>query len=162
METENEIYFYKLHNAYSYLSNFYPTQFIDENGLQFNCSEQYFMYHKCKTFDPTNDKLLQTILAEQSPDIIKKYGRRISNYSDAIWSQKRYGVMLSGLRLKFNQNEAIRKSLIDTKNKTLYEASKYDRIWGIGYYANDAIHTDWSKYGTNLLGKALMELRAEL
>ena len=70
--------------------------------------------------------------------------------------------MLNGLRLKFNQNEDLKKKLILTNNKNLYEASPYDRIWGIGYTKTNAVKTDKSKYGLNLLGKALMELRSEL
>ena len=42
------------------------------------------------------------------------------------------------------------------------EASKNDKIWGIGYYDKDAILiTDKSKFGQNLLGNALMEIRSE-
>jgi predicted NAD-dependent protein-ADP-ribosyltransferase YbiA (DUF1768 family) len=44
----------------------------------------------------------------------------------------------------------------------LYEASKYDKIWGIGFYGIDAINADKNKFGRNLLGKALMEIRNEL
>ena len=37
------------------MSNFYSCLF-SENNIQFNCSEQYFMYMKCKTFD--NNKVI--------------------------------------------------------------------------------------------------------
>ena len=47
--------------------------------------------------------------------------------------------MLDALRLKFNQNEIIKQKLLETKPKLLYEASKNDKIWGIGFYDNDAI-----------------------
>ena len=67
--------------------------------------------------------------------------------------------MLNGLKLKFGQNKDIMDSLKSTKNKKLYEASKFDNIWGIGYYAYEAIKVDICNYGTNLLGKALEELR---
>jgi len=160
METDTEIYFYTLKNKFSYMSNFYKTNFTDKDGIQYICSEQYFMYHKCKTFDPDNNILLQTILTEKSAAKIKQYGRKIKNYNDTIWKEKRYNIMLDALRLKFNQNEIIKKNLLETKPKILYEASKNDKIWGIGFYDKDAI--DKSKFGTNLLGKALMEIRNEL
>ena len=35
METENEIYFYGLHNEFNYMSNFYKTNFIDELKCKF-------------------------------------------------------------------------------------------------------------------------------
>jgi len=41
-----------------------------------------------------------------------------------------------------------------------YEATKND--WAIGYNAKDAITMDKNKFGLNLLGKALMEIRHEL
>jgi ribA/ribD-fused uncharacterized protein len=162
METEDEIYFYGLKNEFSYMSNFYKTKFMDEDGIEFNCSEQYFMYNKCKVFDPTNSKLLEAILKENSSTKIKKYGRQVKNYDDNIWEQIRYNIMLCALRLKFNQNENIKQKLIATNPKILYEASKYDKIWGIGFYDMDAINTDKKNFGRNLLGKALMELRNEL
>ena len=162
METENEIYFYNLKNKFDYMSNFYRTDFIDKDGIKFNCSEQYFMYHKCKTFEPDNKLLLETILIETSATKIKKLGRQVKNFNDIIWKEKRYNIMLDGLRLKFNQNKIIQQKLLETKPKILYEASKNDKIWGIGYYGKDAILIDKSKFGENLLGKALMEIRNEV
>ena len=70
--------------------------------------------------------------------------------------------MLNGLRLKFNQNPILKQKLIDTKDKMLFEASKYDGIWGIGFEDYEAITKDKSEFGRNLLGLALMSLRAEL
>ena len=70
--------------------------------------------------------------------------------------------MVNGLRLKFEQNLTIQALLISTENKILYEASKHDKIWGIGFYAEQAVQTNPNKYGTNLLGQALMVIRKEL
>ena len=162
METETEIYFYNLKNKFDYMSNFYKTNFTDKNGIKYICSEQYFMYNKCKTFDPTNNILLQTILEEKSATKIKKLGREVQNYNDTIWKEKRYNIMLDALRLKFNQNEIIKQKLLETKPKILYEAAKNDKIWGIGFYYKDAVHKNKSEFGTNLLGKVLMEIRSEL
>jgi len=162
METDTEIYFYNLKNKFNYMSNFYKTIFTDKDGIKYNCSEQYFMYHKCKIFDPKNNILLETIITETSATKIKKYGRQVQNFNDIFWKEKRYNIMLEALRLKFNQNEIIKQKLLETKPKILYEASKNDRILGIGYYDKDAIQIDKSKFGENLLGNALMEIRSEL
>jgi ribA/ribD-fused uncharacterized protein len=172
METEDSIYFYGIKNEYAYMSNFYPSIFY-ENGIKYNCSEQYFMYYKCLTFNDTlfsrvqtkentNNDLLEKILNETSPTKIKKLGRSVNNYNEEIWSNKRYEIMVNALRLKFSQNNDIKDKLIKTENKNLYEASQFDRIWGIGYFAKNAITKDKSKFGNNLLGKALMEIRNEL
>jgi len=162
METDTEIYFYNLKNKFNYMSNFYKTIFTDKDGIKYNCSEQYFMYHKCKIFDPKNNILLETIITETSATKIKKYGRQVQNFNDIIWKEKRFNIMLEALRLKFNQNEIIKQKLLETKPKILYEASKNDRIWGIGYYDKDAMQIDKSKFGENLLGNDLMEIRSEL
>jgi len=162
METDTEIYFYNLKNKFNYMSNFYKTIFTDKDGIKYNCSEQYFMYHKCKIFDQKNNILLETIITETSATKIKKYGRQVQNFNDIFWKEKRYNIMLEALRLKFNQNEIIKQKLLETKPKILYEASKNDRIWGIGYYDKDAMQIDKSKFGENLLGNALMEIRSEL
>jgi ribA/ribD-fused uncharacterized protein len=162
METDKEIYFYNLQNNFDYMSNFYKTNFLDINCIKYCCSEQYFMYNKCKTFDPNNNILLESILNEKSASKIKLYGRKVQNYNDIIWKEKRYNIMLEALRLKFNQNEIIKQKLINTQPKILFEASKNDKIWGIGFYAKDAIKVDKNKFGENLLGKALMEIRSEL
>lgn len=161
METGTEIYFYRLNNKFGYLSNFYQTNFVDEHGNTFNCSEQYFMFHKCLIFDKENKKLLTAILNEKSPKQIKLYGRQVKNYSDDVWSDLRFDIMLNGLRLKFSQNPIIKQKLIDTKDKMLFEASKYDSIWGIGFEDFEAITKDKSEFGKNLLGLALMTLRSE-
>ena len=47
-------------------------------------------------------------------------------------------------------------------HQVLYEASPYDRIWGIGYEKKAAQQIDPERFGENLLGKALMQVRSEL
>ena len=70
--------------------------------------------------------------------------------------------MVNGLRLKFSQNQTIRNKLIQTHPKMLYEASKNDSIWGIGFDAETASTKDKTSFGSNLLGQALVQLRGEL
>ena len=57
METDSSIYFYGVNDEYGYMSNFYKSNFnsqINNKLIQFNCSEQYFMYKKAITFDKDN------------------------------------------------------------------------------------------------------------
>ena len=162
METNDSIYFYGINDKYGFMSNFFPCKFRDNDGHVFCNSEQYFMYHKCLTFDSDNKDLLKKILSSKSATSIKNYGRQVKNFDDEIWKNKRYNIMLNGLMLKFGQNTDLKNKLLETNNKTLYEASKYDKIWGIGFYAKDAINCDKKLYGQNLLGKCLMEIRSNL
>lgn len=162
METSDSIYFYNHVKKFGYMSNFYSCTFSDNTGLTYNCSEQYLMYQKCLMFEPNNLELLDKIMKETNPTVIKQYGRSVKHYNEEIWNSCRYNIMLEGLKLKFSQNKDIMDYLKDTKNKKLYEASKFDKIWGIGYYSYEAIKIDPSNYGTNLLGKALEEVRTYL
>jgi ribA/ribD-fused uncharacterized protein len=163
METTDSIYFYShTKGNYPYMSNFYPSKFVDETGIEFNCTEQYLMYHKCKTFEPDNAHMLQQILNEKSPAKIKALGRQVKNYNDQIWDQIRYIIMVNGLRLKFGQNQSIANKLVQTNPKMLYEAASTDNIWGIGYDAETAVTKDKATFGSNLLGQALVQVRTEL
>jgi hypothetical protein len=156
METVDSIYFFGVRDSFAFLSNFYKCNFI-EKGVLYNCSEQYFMYHKCKTFDPNNESLLNKIISETSPTIIKKYGRLVKNFNEEKWNEIKYEIMYNAIKLKFHQNNDIYIQLLETKNKNLYEASPYDTIWGIGISVKDAA-TKKHK-GLNMLGKLLMKFR---
>ena len=158
METQDSIFFYSNKGNFYFLSNFYPVQFT-ENDITFENNEQYFMYQKCITFDKNNTILLQNILDEKDPKIIKKLGRKVRNFDDKVWNDKKYNIMKQGLFLKFSQNKDIKQKLLETKPKILYEASPRDKIWGIGVSISSALNKNQSLYGKNLLGNALMEIR---
>jgi ribA/ribD-fused uncharacterized protein len=155
------IYFYNEDETHWFLTNFYISNFTDEQGNEYCCNEQFFMKKKQELFDPANLELAAAILASKSPSIIKGLGRQVSNFSDKVWDEHKYEIMKAGLRLKFRQNDDLRRRLLATAPLRLYEASPKDRVWGIGYSA-DALPADESLYGQNLLGKALEEVRNEL
>ena len=157
------VYFYGYTKPNGEFSNFYPCEF-KEDGIKFNCNEQYFMYYKVLEFDPGNNELIDMIMNETRPSFIKRYGGKkyLKKYNNKIWTKKRYNIMLNGLRLKFTQNEDLKKKLLETGDKNLYEASFRDKIWGIGFGIKQAPSIPVEKYGQNLLGKALMLVRLEL
>ena len=159
MESLIAIWFYKQNEKHGYMSNFYKCKFTDLNDIEYNCSEQYFMYIKCLMFNPTNKILLNKILNETNPGKIKQYGRLVKNFNEIIWNQHKYDVMCYAIHKKFSQNKNIEEKLYMTAGKTLYEAAKNDRIWGIGYTATEAPNIHYNYYGKNLLGQALMRYR---
>ena len=64
---------------------------------------------------------------------------------------------------KFVQNPALKDFLINTQKRILVEASPVDKIWGIGWAADDEqAQTPEQWQGLNLLGFALMEVRQQL
>ena len=138
-------------------SQWYPCKFID-NNIEFVSTEQYMMYQKAKLFKDKeiSDKILNT----SNPKSIKMYGRKVKNFNERIWVIHRKNIVYNGNLLKFQQNKNLKKKLLETKDKTLVEASPYDVIWGIGMSINNKNHLDETKWrGLNLLGKCLMRVR---
>lgn len=67
-----------------------------------------------------------------------------------------------GNTLKFTQHPELRAALLQTGSRLLAEASRFDRVWGIGYGEADAEQHHPKNWGLNLLGKAIMEVREAL
>lgn len=68
--------------------------------------------------------------------------------------------MFESCYAKFYQNSSLRKTLIQTENKILVEASLYDKICGIGLDENNPKILEPNNWnGLNLLGKVLMRVR---
>lgn len=57
--------------------------------------------------------------------------------------------------------ENLRRMLLATGDRELVEASSHDRIWGVGFAERDAEKNRY-RWGQNLLGKALMDVRTRL
>jgi ribA/ribD-fused uncharacterized protein len=118
------------------------------------------MAHKAMLFG--DDKNLTKILSTNDPSKHKALGRKITNFDPDIWNEHKFDIVTQGNRLKFGQNPELLKRLLDTGQKIICEASPYDKIWGIGLRAEQAVKIPNSKWpGSNLLGKALMLVRSE-
>ncbi len=145
----------------SKLSNFYPCP-IEYLEQQFHCSEQIFMYCKAIHFKDEDSAIL--IAQASTPQEAKALGRRVSNFNSDEWDRVKYYYMMEAITAKFTQNWLLKKWLLDPRfdNKTFVEASPVDSIWGIGMAENNLDLLDTSRWGQNLLGKALTELRDKL
>ena len=164
METNTHVLFYghKPEKIGYWMSNFWPCIFKDEEGITYNCSEQYFMYKKADLFDPENTKLKNQILTETDPHKIKAYGRKVKNYDDNRWTQCSFQVMFEANFYKFTQNSDLANKLIMTGNKTLVEASPSDGKWGAGKSAKQIIKDNYQFTGNNWLGQVLEMVRNNL
>lgn len=117
------------------------------------------MYHKALTF---NDKdSADAILKAGNCRKAKALGRAVEDYVEAEWAEQRERVMFDGCLLKFRQHPNLKQQLLDTGEQELVEASPFDRIWGIGFKAEDAGKKRY-EWGMNLLGKCLTEVRKRL
>ena len=117
-----------------------------------------------------NDKeTAAKILATDSPEEQRDLGRLVKNYDGAVWNPIRYAVVRRANYLKFSKSATIRSDangdkvplrrlLVGTCERELVEASPVDRLWGVGFAADEAEeHRD--EWGENLLGRALEEVR---
>lgn len=155
--TDTHVYFFSYKD---FPSNFHLSSFVD-NGIPFNCVEQYFMFQKALVFQDV--EIAEKILLEKEPIQIKKLGRKIKNFNEFTWAAIRSDIMRRGLSLKFKQNERLKQKFLEHKGKTFVEASPYDKIWGVGLRETDPLILDKSNWrGSNLLGQLLTELVKEL
>jgi len=117
------------------------------------------MYHKALLFDDSD--VATQILAATTPTAVKALGRQVKNFDDKIWKENRYRIVKDGNILKFTQHLDLQEKLLATKGKMLVEAAPRDRIWGIGYGAKNAL-ANKERWGLNLLGQVLVEIRDEM
>jgi len=124
----------------------------------FKTAEHYMMYHKAILFGDI--EVANKILNCDSPKTAKDLGRVVKDYSEIIWNEHKFDIVVNGNYFKFAQNKELFKFLMETGDKILVEASPYDKIWGIGMKEdNPLIKNPENWQGENLLGFALMEVR---
>jgi ribA/ribD-fused uncharacterized protein len=142
------------------LSNWYKCNFIAES-VKYTSTEQHMMYNKAVLFNDLH--IAGKILKTSNTKEIKALGRKVRNFDQKVWDQMHTFIVLEGNYEKFIQNENLADILVATEGLELVEASPYDKIWGVGLAVDhpDIIHKDkWR--GTNLLGKVLTDVRAEI
>uniref|UniRef100_A0AC35TVW6 DUF1768 domain-containing protein n=1 Tax=Rhabditophanes sp. KR3021 TaxID=114890 RepID=A0AC35TVW6_9BILA len=148
------------YSSKSVFSNHHLSSFVIHD-VEFNCSEQYFIYKKARTFK--DKKAARKILKETNPVKQKQLGRQVQNFDKVIWDEKGYHYMKKALKAKFGQSRQMKRILLSTEDATLVECAPRDRLWGIGYGIDNPNRLNKASWrGKNLLGKALMEVRASL
>lgn len=142
------------------LSQWWPAPFTLD-GVRYPTAEHAMMAGKARLFG--DDDALARILASDDPAEAKAAGREVRGYDTAVWSTRRYDVVVAANVAKFGQDPSLRAFLDRTGDAVLVEASPEDRIWGIGLDAADpsaASAVNWP--GLNLLGFALTDARDAL
>ncbi|HEY4455485.1 MAG TPA: NADAR family protein [Pseudonocardiaceae bacterium] len=142
------------------LSQWWPAPFTLD-GRTFATAEHYMMWGKAMLFD--DETSAERILAATHPKQAKDLGRGIADFDDQRWVEHRYQIVVAGNLGKFAQNPDERDFLLKTGDRMLVEASPVDAVWGIGLAADDPRAQDPATWlGQNLLGRALVEVRAAL
>lgn len=91
------------------------------------------------------------ILKETVPSHAKALGRKVSGFTESTWNSHKVQIMYDHCYCKFTQNKPLLYELLLTDGKTLIEAAKNDKIWGIGMGAAEARITPENKWkGQNL------------
>lgn len=134
---------------------------FEVEGQRYPTAEHFMMAEKARVFGDFETRA--SILSARSPDEAKTLGRRVKGFDDATWDQARFDIVVRANEAKFSQNPGLQAFLLGTGDRVLVEASPVDPIWGIGLAANDERALQPHQWcGLNLLGFALMEVRARL
>lgn len=128
-------------------------------GKRFATGEHWLTYQKAAMMG--DEGAAARILRARTPREAKAMGRRVLNYDDELWKERRFDVMVQGLRHKVRAN-GLEPALRATGTATIAEASPFDRTWGIGMCAADPGVASRKRWGQNLLGRAWMVVRDEL
>lgn len=141
----------------SCFSQWYDSPF-EADGVLYRTAEHYMMAQKAKLFN--DDKAYKSILDCKHPKAAKSIGREIINFSESVWLENRFDIVVAGNIAKFSYYPELRAYLINTGDRVLVEASPVDTIWGIGLAADHEDVENPNKWrGLNLLGFALMQAR---
>jgi len=140
------LYFHDVDQEFGCFSNFseHPV-FI--GGVIWKTVEHF--YQAQKFIDP---EVRNKIRLSQSPVLAKEIAWDNKDIEVSVWNMKKQSVMLTGLQAKFHQHPELKKVLLSTGNRIIYEYSYNDNYWG----------DSGDKKGQNKLGKLLMEVRFEL
>lgn len=161
MDVEKKSDFYFFWSGQSVFSQWYRSPFEDKDGQVYITSEQYMMAQKAVLFG--DNESYTKIISTPDPRRCKSLGRKVKNFDEVIWEDNRERIVYEGNFMKFSQNPVLQKSLLDTNNKLIVEASPYDKVWGIGMKETHKDASNPSKWkGLNLLGKALTKVREQL
>ncbi|CAD0110669.1 unnamed protein product [Aureobasidium uvarum] len=143
------------------LQNWYPSSFTDPKnpGIRFQTMEHYIMWSKAMCFD--DKETAARILEAATPSEAQALGRQVKNFDGMKWRKSVFDVAVEGTWLKFSQVSECKEALLATGDRILAESNPADRNWGIGFRGEEAAENE-SEWGTNLLGKAQMEVRERL
>lgn len=143
---QGRIEFFSDRAEWGELSNFSRHPFM-LNGLRWPTSEHYFQAQK---FAGTEH--VELVRNAKTPMDAANLGRDRSRPLRRDWERVKDDVMRRAVRAKFSAHPELIELLRSTGQAELVEAAPNDFYWGAGRDGT----------GKNMLGKILMEVRAEL
>jgi len=98
----------------------------------------------------------------------KRLGRSVKGFDAEVWDEIKLQVVERGSYLKYTKGaKDLKQKLLATEDRELVEASPFDRVWGVGFSAEQCrkgkkAGAGREVWGENLLGKALMAARKRI
>lgn len=139
------IYFSSGTAELGWLSNFYHT-----HDTQFRIGKTcfYSVEQAFQCYKAANEDAFDYVWKGINPSECKRRGRRVVLTDN--WDLKRIPVMSMCVLAKFEQNDYLKKKLLDTGDEVLVEYTTWgDTFWGV--------NTNYE--GSNHLGKIIMSVR---
>lgn len=165
--------FYGAGRDHGHFSNFYihqPFEFevpdwcrIEGQPHVVGCAflEQAIML--CKAGVMKDAEAYANLVAVRNPKDAKSLGRGVRHFDDELWQEVVCSVAYEVVMQKFSKVEDLKALLLATGDRLLAEAAPNDPNWGIGLSAaSPDAHCPRTWRGSNILGWALMEARANL
>ncbi|OBT81312.1 hypothetical protein VE02_10085 [Pseudogymnoascus sp. 03VT05] len=157
------IFFWRDTNpSFAFLSQDSHAPFHDnETETVWPTTEHYMLSEMAMLFGAPD--IAARIAHEPRVEDIRDLARGVDNFDEKIWEEDRYGIVEEATYHKFAHSlvreRDLKAALLATGEDELVLASPLDGIWGIGYEAGEAVGQR-ETWGRNLLGKALMMVRA--
>ena len=139
---------------HSFCSNMHSVD-VEFEGKLFHTSEVAYQFKRAE--DNGCTEIAKKIRHLRDPYKAKRMSKKVKETPE--WSKKKEKVMKAIVEAKFNQNEEMKKKLVDTKEKVLCEGTG-DKFWGCGTSISQAQTVKVKKLqGKNTLGNILMAVR---
>ncbi|KAF2828457.1 DUF1768-domain-containing protein [Ophiobolus disseminans] len=155
------VFFWHPHDGHGYLGQWYHSPF-SVDGDTYATAEMYMMVQKARLF--RDEDVARKMLNTTDPKRHKALGRQVKGFEGGVWDEHKLSIVEQANYHKFtiSEDEAdLRKMLLATAERELVEASPLDRVWGVGFAEKNA-EANRARWGQNLLGKALMNVRGRL
>ena len=142
------------------LCNFYPCN-VNVYDRTFDSSEQAYQWRFIQHLG--RDDLAEEILTATTAAKAKEVASRVPRHLHGTWHDVKLDIMNEILRAKVRCCPEFKTALIQSAEKELAEAVRYDRFWSCGLSTRDATLTKSSFYpGENNLGRILEDIRDSL
>lgn len=103
------------------------------------------------------------IAEAKDPASCKALGRRVRPFDGDLWEEHLRVTAFEVVQQKFASDPKLKEVLLSTGDAVIAEATRNDKIWGIGIDVGDPRVNDTKQWlGRNVLGYALMEAREHL